>query len=213
MRMRSAGFVATMCLTLASAANAAPVTIGFEGTGVDPTGVISPVPLPYVESGFVLHNGPPAAESGIFGANNGGAVNSGSDFFGWAFNGAIILEQENGDPFAFTSLDAGHLGPFRTGPEVLTLQITGNLQGGGAVVTSIDYTIPWATFVLPGTFTNLVSVEFLSGFDGDAAIDNLKVNGTTTVPEGGPLLPLSLSALVLLMLRTARRRDVAQLVR
>jgi hypothetical protein len=23
---------------------------------------------------------------------------SGSDFFGWAFNGAIILEQENGDP-------------------------------------------------------------------------------------------------------------------
>lgn len=194
-------------LLLASLPSAWGVVIGFEGTGVAPGGVISPVPLPYSESGFVLRNAPPAAESGIFDSTFDGVPNSGSDFLGWAFNGAILLEAENGDAFTLNSFDAGHIGVPGAIPAVLPLQVTGHLAAGGMVVTNINYANPWMTFVLPGTFTGLSSVVFLTSLDGSGAIDNLVINESPNVPDtGGTLWLLSVSALAVLAWRRMRPR-------
>jgi hypothetical protein len=201
----------TALLATCAVSSAFAIVIDFEGTGVAPAGVISPVPLPYHEDGFLLRNGIPAAESGIFGAATDGLPISGSDFFGWAFNGSIILEAESGDPFTFNSFDAGHIGDNGLLPDVLTLRVTGNLSGGGSIVANFDYTNPWQTFVLPGTFTDLVSVEFLTSFDGSAGIDNLVINADDTrVPDGSQsvvLLGMAMVALAGIVPFSRRRRD------
>jgi len=188
--------------------NSDGATIGFEGTGVAPNGVISPI-LPYNEAGFVIQNGSPAPESGIFGADTDGEVNSGSDFLGWSFDGDLVLEEEASAPFTLNSFDAGHLGSIGGLPAVLTLEVTGHLDGGGVVMASFDYTVPWATFDLPATFTGLSSVEFLTSFDGGVGIDNIVVNlDTRPVPETGVSLTLLLLAVFALALLKAKKKKV-----
>jgi hypothetical protein len=198
-------------LLLAGFQPARGVVIGFEGTGVAPGGVISPVPLPYSESGYVVRNALPAAESGIFGMNFDGLPNSGSDFLGWAFNGAILVEAENGDPFTLNSFDAGHIGLPGGLPAVISLQVTGNLEAGGTVMTSVNFTNPWMTFVLPGTFTGLSSVVFLTPLEGGGGIDNIVINEGRSVPDTvDTLMVLSLSALALLCGQQVRRHVAAR---
>ncbi|MBX3616948.1 FxDxF family PEP-CTERM protein [Nitrosomonas sp.] len=122
-------------------------------------------------------------------------------------NASSLMTPTTGGTFSIFSLDASVYWTGATG----TLDIIGNLFGGGTVTTSLSISSTWQNFLLPGTFTNLVSVEFRDSQSGSFlsapgfGVDNINI---TPVPEPETYAML-LAGLGLLSLMVRRRNESA----
>ncbi len=101
----------------------------------------------------------------------------------------VIMSPTGGGVFALSQFDWGS-----AFDEAGTWQVIGELFGGGSVnfgVALDGRTFTMQTIVLPGTFTNLVSVTFehIGGVSGAQNVDNI---GITPVPEPSTALLLTL---------------------
>ena len=140
----------------------------------------------------------------------GGAVNNGTIYIGeeaGSLGLPMTLVQALGGQFALTSIDGAKLflgnaaaasGGF---PNADTLNILGNLNGGGTVSASFSLANAFQTFFLPGTFANLDSVVFsgslFTGAPGGIALDNIVVNGGGgRTPDAGSTLALLSGAMM-----------------
>jgi hypothetical protein len=109
-------------------------------------------------------------------------------------NAQVIMTQIGGGTFAVSAFDAATYWTGASG----TLDITGNLSGGGTVTDSFNLTSAFQSFTLPGTFNNLVSLEFEDSQSGSFltapgfGIDNINLApGGSTVPEPTSLMLLA----------------------
>jgi hypothetical protein len=104
-------------------------------------------------------------------------------------NAVLVLSPTGGGLFSLTSLDAATAFERFSG----SIEITGNLAGGGTISQTISVTDTFTNFVLNPGFTNLVSVQFRDPISGDFlttpgfSLDNLVVD-VTAVPEPGTLV-------------------------
>lgn len=139
--------------------------------------------------------------------------------------GAIVMAHSAAQPFDLLSFDAAEMFTLALDANALSIDVTGNVEGGGTVNTS--YTLDmvrdgiggvqdFEQFVLPGSFQNLTSVTFAGmgvGGQNDFQIDEIQAllssSGPTTsaIPEPGTLWLLGLG---FFMLRTAYRGRVTQ---
>lgn len=186
----------TSCL-----AQATPITLGFEGVTAD---LLVPA-APYVESGFTLINlAPNRFNDGIF-AKDQSNSNGSATFVFCAVEGSCgpgtALRLTGSTPFSLKSFEVG---TFLTETDVGTLEITGFLQAGGTVTTSVDVRTAWATHALRD-FTDLLGVEFRGHKIYAVAFDNLVLDASrkSQVPEPGSL---ALAGLAVAGLGLARRR-------
>ena len=113
----------------------------------------------------------------------------------------ITMVQALGGQFSLTSIDgakafndnaAAASGGF---PNADTLNILGNVNGGGTVSASFSLANAFQTFLLPGSFANLDSVVFsgslLTGGAGGIGLDNVVVDGSTSrTPDAASTLAL-----------------------
>lgn len=99
---------------------------------------------------------------------------------------SFTMTKVGGGTFSVSALDASVY--YRTAP-ANTIQLIGTLFGGGTITHTINTSTAWATFALPSSFTNLTSLQFLSGTNGGflsdsgLAIDNINLGAHGVVPE------------------------------
>lgn len=96
----------------------------------------------------------------------------------------VTMAQTSGAAFSLQSLDAATMFPDFAG----TINVVGNLLGGGTVSTAINVDDSFDSYVFSGFF-NLASVTFSEGASGyyrttpGLALDNLRVNEPGWQPE------------------------------
>ena len=140
----------------------------------------------------------------------GGAVNNGTIYIAeeaGSLGLPMTLVQALGGQFSLTSIDGAKLFNDNAGaasggfPNADTLNILGNVNGGGTVSASFSLANAFQTFLLPGSFANLDSVIFsgslLTGGTGGIALDNVVVNGSSSrTPDAGSTLALLSGAMM-----------------
>ena len=115
------------------------------------------------------------------------------------FEGGPSWTMSAAAPFAFVSLRAAPIYDDPAG----TVTVTGHLSGGGTVVQVFNLpsgnpNAQWATYVLPGGFTNLTSVDFV--YSGQyIGIDDVVVSDQGPAKPIPALAPSWLAALSLLL--------------
>jgi hypothetical protein len=179
----------------AGSAQAATVTIDFEGVVADSDSLI-PV-TPYTEDGYKIT----ASDiNGIFGKDWIGLNSNGSAVFGWCSNGiscesieSITLVESGGiNPFDLLSLDSSNLNFEFAG----SLSGIGNYDGGGSISTTLVLsTNTWNTYSFDSSWQGLSSVMIapVTG-NWDPAIDNIVVN-TVPIPAAVWLFGSALAGL------------------
>lgn len=109
-------------------------------------------------------------------------------------NAQVVMTATDGGTFLVSAFDAASFWNGATG----TLNVIGNLSGGGTVNASFDVTSTFQSFSLPGTFANLVSLTFQDSQAGGwlqapgFGIDNLNLSPADigAVPEPTSLILL-----------------------
>lgn len=171
-------------LALLLAAPVQAVLIDFEDLGVSSGGQLDPVDNAVITSGgFDFVNGPGSSVLDLHFPNANGLDIGGTTEL--VSHEEVIMSPNGGGTFTLNQFDWGS-----RFSEAGTFTVHGDLFGGGTVsqVFALDgNTSTFETFVLPGTFTNLVSVlfEHIGGTQGIQNIDNIVVN--TVVPEPGSI--------------------------
>ena len=118
--------------------------------------------------------------------------------------GNVVMSRVGGGTFDLFSFDAAVYALVTPG----SIDVTGAIQGGGTVATTLALGTPWQTFALNG-FTNLVSVTFRDTQSGGFlvapgfGIDNLRTEEAVPAPAPLALLGLGLAALGLSRRRRA----------
>lgn len=181
-------FLMLSMLLFGGAANAARVTIGFEGVAGE-TELVSGF-MSHAELGMVVTAD---AEHGIFGKNYSGPEMNGSNgtaVFGWC-NGVFLcstpgqvisLERGDSSVFNLNALDASWGIIF--GPDE-ELMVTGYFADGASISSNLTVADDWNTFNFDSAWSDLVRVELngtctnTGGLCMGFAIDNLVI---TTVP-------------------------------
>ncbi|WP_239017380.1 PEP-CTERM sorting domain-containing protein [Seongchinamella sediminis] len=171
---------------LFTAGHANALLIGFEGVVGDSSSDTSKPP--YSESGFLFtSSNAVSGTSGIWGKNinnsNGSAYLVFCSDSGGCADGAANITLESAVATLF-SLESIALGSWRRSDDG-SLEIIGNIFGGGVVSTSLAAGTTWTTNALTG-FDNLTSVVFKAHTTYAVGIDNLVVT-ENSVPEPATL--------------------------
>ena len=196
--------VAVLIFTALQATPAHAETITFDGLGVNTND-------PVTVSGFVFdyqdHNGWAIGRPGV---NLAGDFNNGTDVIVIRDtidrDMTLRMTDASSAPFSVQSFDAADI--FLSAAGGMNIAITGFLDGGGLVSTSITTGSGiYTTFVLPGSFAGLEAIEFHGrGTTGDAfALDNIEVNNPVPEPT-----TLALGVVGLLWVANRRRRRSAE---
>ena len=192
-------------LLLATSNQVLAIVIDFEN--VAPTGGSIIPSTPYLEDNFLITSTPTGTIEGIFDSAASNVNTNGTDIFGWcgSCSGSaliITLAHSGGDLFDLLSFDFANLNLL--GGAGATLQVTGNVNGGGSVTTSVTLQDGWMTANTAG-FLNLTSVDFMATTNPTShlAFDNLTV-ATSAVPE--PSILALMSAGLFGLIRFGRRK-------
>jgi PEP-CTERM motif len=192
--------LAVAALILAgSIGNAQAAVITFEDLLVDPVGTLGG---DRTSGGFLfdtLIDHSHIDDGTSWGASNGTRIMV-IDAFGAANN--VTFSPIGGGPFTLTGIDLSRANTFST-TSAQSVQVTGNLFGGGTVSTTLALTsgFNFTTFAFDPSWTNLSSVV-LNGVGSTCcgalpgnyyAIDNIVVE-TTAVPEPGTVSLLALGS-------------------
>lgn len=185
--------ILTLALCLfAGSINAALIDFeGFLGPGQQNTN--SNV-TPYTEEGFTITSSTPSIfQNDIFSPSFPNLNSNGTDIFGWCGSctaSPVIFTVTNGGVFDLTSIDFSNL---QSGTDAGNIDIIGNFLGGGSISTSVDPAVDiWQTVNFVG-FSNLTSFTVaLSAQGNDAALDNIVVNSTSSIPVPTTLALLGL---------------------
>jgi len=184
MRTIRFGLASTLLLFVAAGRAQAEV-ITFENFA--PPGLLVNVnpASPYNEAGFRLT--PTNGNSAVFDA--AAAVDmpgNTTDFFGFAENNIITLNNVAGVPFNLSSLLLGRT--TLAGGSSVSITLVGNFAGGGSLTRTFSM-LTTATAVTLPDFINLNSVVFST--TDDSGIDNINVTGNVTpVPEPATMILL-----------------------
>lgn len=198
-------FVGMMAIVPASAGAA---VLGFEGIVIN-DGMVAPI-LPYTEAGFTITSNvqPFNPADGVFG-KDAGANNNGSASLVFCStdsgcSAGYELTLTGTTPFSITSIDAG---AFLVGGLAGTLDLIGNLVGGGTIIQTLNADDSFETFALSG-FSNLSSLTLIGYTTIGISIDNLVLEAAAAdVPEPGSL---ALGSLALLGLLASRRKSITK---
>lgn len=187
-------------------AQAAPVTLDFEGVAANGTQSPCPLTSAYSKGGYSL--GSASATCNHYIGNN----MSGNNTYGNTTSvlaicsgcpGGLLLTLTGPAAFSALSVDIGSF--FGNDPAAVTF--TGYFVGGGSVVQAVDGAKSWATYLLNG-FTGLSSmtIQTLGANGAHASLDNIVVTNANTVPEP---TSIALLGLALVTAGAARRRKAA----
>lgn len=180
--------------------NAMIVTADFEDIGGGS--------LPVTTQGIDFANAASPGPNAVFNSPASGAQNTTGNFLAWCGSGCsglqVVTADFGGQAFDALSVDAANLSAAGEGLGFvpgMTLEVVGNLFGGGTVsqsLTIIEDTV--TTFNLVG-FSNVVSLDFFAPVVGDSnpdpLIDNLVIDiASEPVPEPASIIGiLSIGAL------------------
>lgn len=186
-------------------AQAAPVTLDFEGVAANGVQSACPLTSAYSQGGYSL------GSASTFCNHYIGNNLTGNNIYGnttsvmaicSGCNGGLLLTLTGPAAFSALSVDIGSL--YGSNPEAITF--TGYFVGGGSVVQAVDGAQRWATYLLNG-FTGLSSMTIQTGVSGaHASLDNIVVTDANTVPEP---TSIALLGLALVAAGAARRRKAA----
>jgi hypothetical protein len=201
--------LAAVTLTFTLCSNAAAIAI-IDFEGVAPVGGALIPATPYMEDGFTISSIPPGAYEGIFDATSSQNTN-GTDIFGWCADcgqgpGIITLAESSGQLFDLLSFDYALL---LAGGLTQGISVTGYLNGGGTVNTTVSLSNIWTTSVLSG-FIGLTHVDFIGTVlpGPDLAMDNLVVSLASTSVPAPTVLGLMIIGLIGVGAATKRRNEL-----
>jgi len=115
-------------------------------------------------------------------------------------NTTILMQAADSHIFTLSSLFAATGSSTGTG----TIQLTGNLDGGGTVSQTLNVTSDFTSFTINPSFTNLSSVTFLTSSTG-GGLDNLLVDGAAAAPEPASLMLVGIGVAVCALHRRKKR--------
>lgn len=189
-------FFATLLCFFAVQANA--VIITFDET---PAAAGNPLIASYSTGGFTVSSSHMHQVSTPLTCSVGGCVDNGTQYLTEELP-AAMFSLTGVSPFSLISFDGAEVFLGADPGNADFIEVTGNLSGGGMVSAMFNLdgirdglggAADFQTFLLPNTFTNLVSVDFqgrlVTGALSGSSIDNLVLN---EVPEPTTLVLLGI---------------------